>query len=166
MGKSNLAQFWQQVTAVISSSGEDVISRLLQYAGDVQKDSGINWKEDIFNWVQGEFAIGLLPRPEQTTPDWIVVVEKSDATLAGISHLDQIASSHGFSLSSLNLGTQQISAWTELTTATTKSATPSGRESFTIQAKVRGVHTTQGNYEIITNSIETMDEVLNPRKIP
>ncbi len=166
LGKSNLAQFWQQLTPVISVSGEDVISKLVQHAADVQKHTGINWFEDIFNWVQGEYAIGLLPRPEQATPDWIVVVEKSDATPAGISHLDRIASSHGLSLSSFNLGTQQISAWTELTTATTKSATPSGRESFTIQAKVRGVHTTQGNYEIITNSIEAMDEVLNPKENP
>ena len=166
LGKSNLAQFWQQVTPVISVSGEDVISRLVQHAADVQKHTGINWFIDIFNWVQGEYAIGLLPRPELSTPDWIVVVEKSDATPAGISHLDQIASSHGLSLSSFNLGTQKISAWTELTTSTTKSATPSGRESFTIQALVRGVHTTQGNYEIITNSIETMNEVLNPKENP
>ncbi len=166
LGKSNLAQFCQQVTPVISVSGEDVISRLVKHAGDVQKHWGINWFEDIFNWVQGEYAIGLLPRPELSTPDWIVVVEKSDATPAGISHLDQIASSHGLSVSSLNLGTQKISAWTELTTATTKSATPSGRESFTIQAKVRGLHTTQGNYEIITNSVEAMDEVLNPKQNP
>ncbi len=161
LGKSNLAQLGKQVTAVISSSREDVISRLVQPLGDAQKRWGINWREDIFNWVQGEYAIGLLPRPDQTTPDWIFVAEKSDATPAGISHLDQIASSHGLSLSSLNLSNQQISAWTELTTATTQSAIPSYRESFTIQAKVRGVHTTQGNYEIITNSIEAMDEVLN-----
>lgn len=160
LGKSNLAQLWQQVTAAISGSGDDVASRLLQPLADVQKRWDLNWKDDIFNWVQGEYAIGLLPRPEQTIPDWIFVVEKSYATPAGISRLDQIASSRGLSLSPITLGKQQISAWTQLTTANTNTNTKD-QESFTIQAKVHGLHTTLGNYEIITNSIEAMDQVLN-----
>ncbi|MBR8838060.1 MAG: DUF3352 domain-containing protein [Stigonema ocellatum SAG 48.90 = DSM 106950] len=166
LDKGNLAQLWQQVTAAVSGSEEDVISRLVQPLTDIQKRWDINLREDIFNWVQGEYAIALLPHPDQTTPDWIFVVEKSDATPAGISGLDHIATSHGLSLSSLTLGKQQISSWTELTTATTKSDVAKDRELFTIVAKVRGVHTTQGNYEIITNSIEVMDQVLNPKENP
>ncbi len=158
LGKSNLAQLWQQVTTTISGSDDDVASRLLQPLVEVQKRWNLNWKDDIFNWVPGEYAIGLLPRPEQKIPDWIFVVEKSDATPAGISRLDQIASSHGLSLSPITLSEQQISSWTELTTANTNTK---DQESFTVQAKVHGLHTTVSNYEIFTNSIEAMDQVLN-----
>ena len=156
MGNSDLAQLWFQVTAAISGSQEDVISQLAKPLGDWQKRSKINWKEDIFSWVHGEYAIGLLPS-EQTTPEWIFVAEKSEATPPGIAHLDEIASSNGLSLNSINLDTQKITAWTELTTTKTD---VKDRQSFTIQAKVDGVHTTVGNYEIFTSSIETMDKVL------
>ncbi|MDF5713826.1 MAG: DUF3352 domain-containing protein [Rhizonema sp. NSF051] len=156
LSNSNLAQLWFQATGAISGSQEDVISRLAKPLGDWQKSTGINWKEDIFSWVHGEYAIGLLPR-EQTTPEWIFVAEKSETTPGGIARLDEIASSNGLSLNSINLDTQKITAWTELTTTKTD---VKDRQSFTIQAKVDGVHTTVGNYEIFTNSIETMDEVL------
>ncbi len=156
LGNSDLAQLWFQVTAAISGSQEDVISQLAKPLGDWQKRSKINWKEDIFSWVHGEYAIGLLPS-EQTTPEWIFVAEKSEATPPGIAHLDEIASSNGLSLNSINLDTQKITAWTELTTTKTD---VKDRQSFTIQAKVDGVHTTVGNYEIFTSSIETMDKVL------
>lgn len=43
---------------------------------------------------------------------------------------------------------------------TTNKTDVKDRQSFTIQAKVDGVHTTVGNYEIFTSSIEMMDEVL------
>ena len=156
LGNSDLAQLWFQITAAISGSQEDVISGLASPLGDWQKRSKINLKEDIFSWVHGEYAIGLLPR-EQTTPEWIFVAEKSEATPAGIAHLDEIASSNGLSPNSINLDTQKITAWTELTTNKTD---VKDRQSFTIQAKVDGVHTTVGNYEIFTSSIEMMDEVL------
>ncbi|MDF5724627.1 MAG: DUF3352 domain-containing protein [Rhizonema sp. PD37] len=156
LSNSNLAQLWFQATTAISGSQEDVISRLAKPLGDWQKSTGINWKEDIFSWVRGEYAIGLLPR-EQTTPEWVFVAEKSETTPGGIARLDEIALSNGLSLNSINLDTQKITAWTELTT---NKIDVKDRQSFTIQAKVDGVHTTVGNYEIFTNSIETMDEVL------
>jgi hypothetical protein len=161
LGQSNLAQLWTQVTAAIFGSGEDVTFSLIEPLAEIQKRLGINWKEDIFQWTNGEYALGLLPSSEQTIPDWVFVVEKSDATAEGISYLDQIASSRGLSVNSITLGEQQLSAWTELVTAVTKVATPKDRESFTINAKVHGVHTTLGNYEIFTSSIEAMDQVLN-----
>ncbi|MBW4633532.1 MAG: DUF3352 domain-containing protein [Iphinoe sp. HA4291-MV1] len=163
LGDSNLAQLAQQVTSALSTSKEDVISKLLPLA-DVQKRWGINWREDIFNWVQGEYAIGLLPRGEQTTPDWIFVAEKSEGTPAAISHLDELASSEGLSLNSFTLDEQQISAWTQLTTAINKSIEPKDRELFTIQAKVLGTHADIGNYEVFASSIEAMDKALTAKQ--
>lgn len=96
LDNSNLALLWQQAIAVISGSKEDVFSGLLQPLAEVQKHWNINWKDDVFDWVRGEYAIGLLPREDQINPDWIFVAEKSEETPAAIAHLNEIASSGGF----------------------------------------------------------------------
>ncbi|MEH1829375.1 MAG: DUF3352 domain-containing protein [Nostoc sp.] len=159
LGDSDLTKLWRQATATIYGSGEDVVSRLAKPLADVQKRWGINLPEDIFSWVQGEYAIALLPEKEQTTPHWIFVVEKSESVEKGVTRLDAIASSNGLSISPLTIDQQKISAWTELTTATKKSDAKEG-ESFSIETKVRGLHTNLGNYEIFTSDLETMDEIL------
>ncbi|MEH1766781.1 MAG: DUF3352 domain-containing protein [Nostoc sp.] len=159
LGDSDLTKLWRQATATIYGSGEDVVSRLAKPLADVQKRWGINLPEDIFSWVQGEYAIALLPEKEQTTPHWIFVVEKSESVEKGVTRLDAIASSNGLSISPLTIDQQKISAWTELTTATKKSDVKEG-ESFSIETKVRGLHTNLGNYEIFTSDLETMDKIL------
>ncbi|MDZ8032568.1 DUF3352 domain-containing protein [Nostoc sp. DedSLP04] len=162
LADSDLAKLWKQATATIYGSGEDVVSRLAKPLADVQKRWGINLPKDIFSWVQGEYAIGLLPGKEQTTPHWIFVVEKSESVEKGVARLDAIASSNGLSINFLTIDKQKISAWTELTTATKKSDVKEG-ESFSIETKVRGLHTTLGNYEIFASDLETIDEILTTK---
>ncbi|MEH2320619.1 DUF3352 domain-containing protein [Nostoc sp.] len=158
LGNSDLAKLWRQGTATIYGS-EDVVSRLAKPLADIQKGWGINLPEDIFSWVQGEYAIALLPEKEQTTSHWIFVVEKSEGVEQGVARLDAIASSNGLSINPLTIDKQKISAWTELITATKKSDAKEGA-SFSIETKVRGLHTTFGNYEIFTSDLETMNEIL------
>ncbi|MEH2312983.1 MAG: DUF3352 domain-containing protein [Nostoc sp.] len=158
LGDSDVAKLWRQATATIYGSKEDVVSRLAKPLADVQKRWGINFPEDIFSWVKGEYAIALLPE-EQATPHWIFVVEKSEAVEQGVTRLDAIASSNGLSINPLTIDKQKISAWTELTTATKKSDVKKGA-SFSIETKVRGLHTTLGNYEIFTSDLETIDKIL------
>ncbi|WP_375479771.1 DUF3352 domain-containing protein [uncultured Nostoc sp.] len=162
LGDSDLAKLWRQATATIYGSGEDVVSRLAKPLVDVQKRWGINLPEDIFSWVQGEYAIALLPQKEQTTPHWIFVVEKSAGVEQGVARLDAIALSNELSINTLNIDKQKISAWTELTTATKKSDIKEGA-SFSIETKVRGLHTTLGNYEIFASDLETMNEILTTK---
>ncbi|MBW4673306.1 MAG: DUF3352 domain-containing protein [Desmonostoc geniculatum HA4340-LM1] len=161
LGNSDVAQLWKQTTATIYGSQEDVVSRFLKPLGDTQKRWGINLPEDIFSWVQGEYAIALLPE-EQTTPHWIFVAEKSGGVEQGVGRLDAIALSNGLTISPLTIDNQKIYAWTELTTATKKTNTKEGG-SFSIETKVRGAHTTLGNYEIFTSDLETMDEILTTK---
>lgn len=166
LDNSNLALLLKQVTASVSSSEGDVISGVLQPLVGIQKHQGINWKEDIFSWVKGEYALGLLSRGQQTNPDWIFVTEKSDATPTAISRLNEIAASAGLALNSLSLREQKISTWTELRTATTQSSLAKDRQSFTIEAKVLGAYTDAGNYEIFASSIEAIDEALRAKENP
>ncbi|MEH2359380.1 DUF3352 domain-containing protein [Nostoc sp.] len=161
LGNSDLAKLWKQATATIYGS-EDVVSRLAKPLADIQKRWGINLPEDIFSWVQGEYAIALLPDKEQTTPRWIFVVEKSEDVEQGVARLDAIASSNGLSINPLTIDKQKISAWTELTTATKKTDAKEGA-SFSIETKVRGLHTTLGNYKIFTSDLETINEILTAK---
>ncbi|MEH2381927.1 MAG: DUF3352 domain-containing protein [Nostoc sp.] len=161
LANSDLAKLWRQATATIYGS-EDVVSRLAKPLADIQKRWGINLPEDIFSWVQGEYAIALLPEKEQTTPHWIFVVEKSEGVEQGVARLDAIASSNGLSINPLTIDKQKISAWTELTTATKKTDVKEGT-SFSIETKVRGLHTTLGNYEIFTSDLETINEILTTK---
>jgi hypothetical protein len=164
LDNSNLALLWQQAIAVLTGSKEDVFSGLLQPLAAVQKRWNINWKDDVFSWVKGEYAIGLLPREDKTNPDWIFVAEKSEATPTAISRLNEIASSGGLSLNSLNIGEQKIFAWTELAATSGQSPLVKDRQVYIIQAKVLGAYTDIGNYEIITSSIEAMDAALTAKE--
>ncbi|PMB44334.1 hypothetical protein CEN40_14215 [Fischerella thermalis CCMEE 5205] len=158
---SNLNQVWEQIKVAISGSEKNIVSGLIKPVVDVQPDSDINLKEDIFSWVQGEYAIGLLPRSGQANPDFVFVVEKTETTPAGISRLDEIASSQGLSLNTFDIDKQKISAWTQL--KATKIADPQQREKYTIEAKVSGVRISQGNYEIFASNLETMNEIINAK---
>ncbi|MBE9051781.1 DUF3352 domain-containing protein [Nostocales cyanobacterium LEGE 11386] len=163
LGNSDLAKLWTQAKTAISGSGTDIISRLIQPLAEVEKSKSINLAEDIFSWVKGEYALALLPHEGQTIPDWIFVVERLEDVPAGISRLDAIASANGLSTSSLSLDQQKITAWTELAAATKQTDTKE-RPSFAIEAKVQGVHTTLGNYEIFAANLETLNEVITAKK--
>lgn len=157
LGDSNFAQFWRQATATIYGSGEDALKKLAQPLVDMQKRWGLNLAQDIFSWVGGEYALALSPSAGKTTADWVFVVEKSPEVVEGVGRLDAIATANGFNISSLTLGQQKISAWTELTTAT------KDQSSLTVEAKVKGAHTTLDNYEIFTSNLETMDKILTAK---
>ncbi|MBH8552685.1 DUF3352 domain-containing protein [Nostocaceae cyanobacterium CENA357] len=159
LANSDLAQLWTQVKTAISGSGTDIVSRVVQPLKELQESRNINLQQDIFSWVQGEYALALLPREDQITPDWMFVVEKLAGVPEGISRLDAIASAIGLSTSTLSLDQQKISAWAELTAAIQQTDRKE-RPKYGIEAKVQGVHTTLGNYEIFASNLETLNEAI------
>jgi hypothetical protein len=162
LGNSNLSQLWQQ--SKLTGSNDGGISRLVnQPLTDIQARWGIELPKDIFSWVQGEYALGLLPHEAQTDPDLIFVAEKSSGAEQGISHLDALAQQQGLSITPLSLENQKVFAWTQLTTAPKSTSDPDS-SSIALKAKVQGVHTTAGNYEIFTTSVEAMTEALKASK--
>jgi hypothetical protein len=161
---TNLNQLWQQSTQLSGASSSGGASQLVkQPLAELQARWGIELPKDIFSWVQGEYALGLLPREGQTTPDFIFVAEKSEAAVEGISRLDAVAQQQGLSVAQLPLQNRKISAWTQFITAPASSSDAAG-SSFTLKAKVQGVHTGVGNYEIFTTSVDAMDEALKAAK--
>ena len=158
LDNSDVAKLWKQVTATIYDSSEDGTARLLQPLAKIQHNWNLNFSEDIFNWVTGEYALALLPNSENTTPNWLFVIEKNPELAAGITHLNNIASRSGFNVSSLTLDQQKISAWTKIT-ATSENNTP-----INVETKVKGVHTTLNNYEIFSSDLKTLTAVLSQKQ--
>ncbi|MUL39118.1 hypothetical protein BWI75_23185 [Gloeocapsopsis sp. AAB1 = 1H9] len=156
LNNTALSQLWKQV-AQVSTSGYDAISRLInQPLANLQQRWGIDLEQDIFSWVQGEYALALLPHADRLTSDWIFVTEKSAVTTEGIARLDTLARQRGYDITTLPLGEQKIAAWTQLTTAPL--ATNNSEEgAITIKAKVLGVRGATDKYEILTNSVDAMD---------
>ncbi len=158
LGNSDIAKLWKQVTASIYGSSEDGTARLLQPLAKIQHNWNLNFSEDIFNWITGEYALALLPNSENTTPNWLFVIEKTPELAAGITHLNNIASRSGFNLSSLTLDQQKIAAWTKIT------ATSENNTSINVDTKVKGVHTTLDNYEIFSSDLKTLTAVLSQKQ--
>jgi hypothetical protein len=158
LGNSDIAKLWKQVTASIYGSSEEGISRLLQPLAKIQHNWNLNFSEDIFNWITGEYALALLPNSENTTPHWLFVIEKTPELAAGITHLNNIASRSGFNVSSLTLDQQKIAAWTKIT------ATSENDTSINVDTKVKGVHTTLDNYEIFSSDLKTLTAVLSQKQ--
>lgn len=145
--------------------GDDTLKPLIESAiASLQSRWDIQLPEAVFSWVQGEYAISVLPRPN-TNPDWIFVAQKTAPTAQeSINNLDALAKSRGLSVGTLPLGDQTITAWTKLVTSSTAVAGKKDKSEMRLEAQVQGVHATVGDYEIFTSSIEAMDEALKGKE--
>ncbi|OWY65128.1 hypothetical protein B7486_43645 [cyanobacterium TDX16] len=163
---TNLNQLWRQVTTVLSGSSNDAISRLIaQPLAKLQDSWGIDISQDIFSWVQGEYALGMLPQTDgNTTADWIFVAEKSEGTDLAIDRFNTIAENRGLSITPLFSGEQKIYAWTQVNTVPSSPSELGDRSLLTLKAKVQGVYTTIDKYEIFTSSVAAMEAALNAAK--
>jgi hypothetical protein len=156
---SNLQEFWAKFAPTLAKEG--VISALVNPPlTKIQTNWQLNLPEDIFSWVNGEYALGLFgsnnPGENPNWADWIFVAEKGENTETGIAHLDAIARQEGYTTGSVTFEDQPLSAWTKLTAAKVEAG-----GTLSLKAKVQGLHTTVGNYEIFASSINTLQLALN-----
>ncbi|MBW4663492.1 MAG: DUF3352 domain-containing protein [Chroococcus sp. CMT-3BRIN-NPC107] len=149
---SNLQQFWAQV-----SPGLSVAKLVENPLVELQTSWGIDLKDDVFSWVEGEYALAKLPNN-----DWIFAVERTPSATEGIEKLNAIASAKELTITSLPLADRKVSAWTQLTPVAAQTKDTSAP--ITLNAKVQGVHTTIDNYEVFTTSIDAMERVLKVGK--
>ena len=155
VASTDLRNFWADLSSAVSTNAE--VSKLVDRTfADIQQVWGVNLQQDIFNWVQGEYALGLLPNSSKSA-DWIFAAEKSADSQKAIDKLDEIARSKEYSIGSFTLRNQKITAWTQLTTS--QNLGKNNRKSA-IETEAKGVRATVGNYEIFTTSVEAMDAAL------
>ncbi|MEG4543116.1 DUF3352 domain-containing protein [Microcoleus sp. Aus8_D4] len=156
VASSDLRNFWADLSSAVSANPE--VSKLAARAiADLQQNWGVNLPQDIFNWVQGEYALAVVPS-SSNTPDWIFAAEKSADSQQAIDKLDEIARSKEYSIGSFTLRNQKITAWTQLTTSPNY-GNENNRKSA-LETEVKGVRATVGKYEIFTTSVEAMDAAL------
>lgn len=163
---TNLNQLWKQINDVLSGSGNDAISRLFTHPlTQLQNRWGIDISQDIFNWVQGEYALGMLPQKDaNTAADWIFVTEKSEETDLAIDRFNAIAENRGLSITPLSSNEQKIYAWAQVNPVPFNSTQPADRSLLTLKARVEGVYTNVDKYEIFTSSVVAMDAALKAVK--
>ena len=156
VASTDLRNFWADLSSAVSTNAE--VSKLVDRTfADIQQVWGVNLQQDIFNWVQGEYALGLL-RNSSNSADWIFAAEKSADSQKAIDKLDEIARSKEYSIGSFTLRNQKITAWTQLTTS--QNLGKKNNRKSAIETEAKGVRATLGKYEIFTTSVEAMDAAL------
>ncbi len=150
----NLHQLWAELTSGLSHYG--VLSALLnQPIATLEQRWGVTFADDLVNWVDREFALGLVPQPSGN-PEWVFVAEKSAATEPALDHLDAIAQQRGLSLGPVALGSQNALTWAKLSTTNQRNKKAPTR----LQAEVEGVRTSVNQYEIFATSVTAMEQAL------
>ncbi|MEG3940541.1 MULTISPECIES: DUF3352 domain-containing protein [unclassified Microcoleus] len=156
VASTDLRNFWTDLSSAVSANAE--VSKLVDRTlGDIQQVWGVNLPQDIFEWVQGEYALAVVPSSSNSA-DWVFVTETSADALQAIEKLDEIARSKEYSIGSFTLRNQKITAWTQLTTSSNHGKENNRQSAIVTEAK--GVRATVGKYEIFTTSVEAMDAAL------
>lgn len=161
----------KQVLAQLETGlvGYDAIAQQLQQPiAQLEKQWNISLSEDVLSWMPGEYALGMLPRPDGLY-DWVFVTWQSPETTTGLERLNAIAQTQGISIGAVPLGDTKITAWTTLQTVPkprNNSQKNAGSELMTIQAKVEGVHATANGYEIFATSLEAIEQAIQAAQTP
>lgn len=155
-----LQALWSQLSSGLSDYG--VLSALVaQPINALQTQWGVTFSDELLNWVDREFALGLVPRPDAPA-DWVFVAEKTPETPAALEKLDAIAQAQGLSIGPIELGSQKTYAWTRLQAdAANRKKSRQPQPAPTLQVEVEGVHTTVGQYEVFATSIDAINQALS-----
>ena len=149
----DLAQIWDQIGQTVKGYG--VLEQLTTRALDpFEAQSQLDLVKDVFQWVKGDYGLALLPPDGKTSIDWVFAVKRSTSPQiqSGLDRLDNVARSRGFTIGPVKTGTKTVQAWTQL-------SAPKSLDN--IQAKAIAAHTTIGDFEVFSTSIETLDHILN-----
>lgn len=156
----DLYQQWTGLEA--GATGYDSLKSLLEQPLDSwHRQWQIEVTEDVFPWVDGEYALALLPNATRTEGDWLFVAERTPTFISGLTQLDEIAQQQGATIGHLKLADQPVTAWTSLSVNAAPIATTTRqRQAVTLEATVQGVHTTVGEYELFATSLDTLAQAI------
>jgi hypothetical protein len=147
---------WQQQLATILPEIKSLTPTLDRTITAIGKQLSINLTENIFSWTTGEYALAAIPKPTQTSTDWMFIAERTQPERVdeAIGYFDQLASLAGYNVGLLPWQEKQVIGWTKLVTDTSANTAR-------LIAEVAGVHTNIGDkYTIFASSVEAMDATL------
>ena len=147
----NLKEFWQQVAMGLPENSpiQQIINQGIE---PIEQSLHINLPEDIFTGIEHQYAMSLLANTKEKQLDWVLVTDNKDNEL--VTRLDELAKQQGLSVGNLPLFDQTMTAWTKLITT-------SDNDFTSLQAEVKGVHTNLEQYEVITNSVDILDDTVH-----
>lgn len=146
----NLQRWWALIQQGLPENSplQQLITQSLK---PLESSLNLNFAEDVFPLVTGEYALSLSVDKMTQELDWLFVNENQEQSLG--ENFDLIAQNRGLSVGKLPLENTTITAWTKLVT--------SDKNNFAkLEAQVKGVHTQKDTYEIITNSVDTLSDIL------
>jgi hypothetical protein len=148
----NLAQTWAALDAGLKDY-KLADSLLRQPIVAWGRQWQLDLAQDLFPWVNGNYALGLLPEADGQQ-DWIFVADKQTNPnyAAGLEQLNAIAQQQKLTSAPVKLGEQTISAWTQLAT----SAEPTKN----LDAKAVGAWADLDQVVVLASSIEAMKQAL------
>jgi len=105
---------------------------------------------ELLTSLKGEYALAHLPG---STPNWILATQATrDQPLASI---DTFAQSQGINVNTLQWGDRDLTTWTRLAVSRSSPDNP-----LQLQTQIVGVHTVIDNYEILSNSLAGLEQIL------
>ncbi|BAQ65604.1 DUF3352 domain-containing protein [Geminocystis sp. NIES-3709] len=148
----DLQGFWQEIIAELDNNNP-LPQLLYQGIHPLEESLNVNFAEDIFPQVTGEYGLSLSINEKTKQLDWLFINQNS---LTDTYKLDNLAKERGLSVGTLPLNNNTITAWTKLITT-------SDNNFSRLEAEVKGVHTKKESYEILTNSVNVLNGILtNP----
>lgn len=155
IGGVNLGAFWQQIKTGLGNNNP-LPQLIYQGIHPLEESLKLDFAEDIFSQVRGEYGLSLSIDEVTKELDWLFVTEKQEELLT--DKLDNLAKDRGLSVGKLPLEKNMITAWTKLIAT-------SENNFSRLEAQVKGVHTQKDSYEILTNSVNVLNNTLsNPEQ--
>ena len=152
---TDLNGLWEQFQTGLAPASplSQLVNRSLT---NLAKPFALDFPRDIFSWVEGEYALSLFPNADTHELNWIFVTENKSAAKfeLGIESLDKLAQERELNESKFRLGDRNITAWTQVQAALEE-------QEIRLDTKIKGVHVREGNYEIFSNNLGALANVLN-----
>ena len=161
----DLKALWQQVTTAVKGY-RSLESLQKQVIAPIAAQTQLDVVKDIFQGITGEYGFALLKpmgTPKFNEPiDWVFAVKRSTSPgLTGvIEAFDRVARSRGLNLGPVQLGSQTVQAWTQLSSGSADSL------GDTLQAKTLAAHATIGDVEVFSTSLAVLKDLLKQVELP
>ncbi len=153
---NNLDELWPTIARTIR--GYPSLERLQNQAlQPLAAQSQLDLIQDVFQWVKGEYGLAIAPPQSKKPLEWVFAVKRETSQIQqGLTKLDGIARDRGLTIGPIKLSASQTAqAWTQLTSAA---------DSSNLTANPIAAHTTIGDYEVFSTSLETLGQLANHSK--
>ena len=144
------AQLSQQLTSLSANVGgypiaQQAISALLQSWPFTPESVSA----ELSSALGDEYALALLPGAQ---PNWALITQSSTSDFVAI---DDFAAAHGLTVNHMTYSDQPLTTWTQFSLTRTNQNAP-----LRLATQVIAVHTTVNNHEVLSTSLEGLQQVL------